>query len=340
MVISFPKKNNLELLRLIFAAQVLLVHASVHLGYTIPEVVRHFPGVPAFFFVSGFLIYASYLNSPGRRYFENRFFRLFPGLLFVTIGGAAVAIFARGWSDLSDNLGIYMVWLLGQVTLAQSYNPQIFREVGVGVINGSLWTITTEILFYLAVPVIVWMERQFRFTVILLLALSFFIYAIGPQYLTERIFREKNIYDAVALTPVVWGWMFAFGILAAKNFERLRSWLKYMPFSIVPMILMAYIGEGAFFASSGNRLGIVYFACYVGLLMWLAFATPTFRLTFDLSYGIYIWHMPVINLLLVLAFPSMWLAILLTFIVSVCSWAYVEKPALKLKKNSLRPIQS
>jgi len=69
-----------------FRGQVVFVHAAEHLNFAIPAIIGHFPGVPAFFFVSGFLIYASYLNAPGRRYFENRFLRLFPALVFCNIG--------------------------------------------------------------------------------------------------------------------------------------------------------------------------------------------------------------------------------------------------------------
>ncbi len=338
MSATFPRNNNLELLRLIFATQVVLVHAAEHFGYYLPLAIRHFPGVPAFFFVSGFLIYASYLNSPGRRYFENRFLRLFPGLVFVTFGGAVVGLIAHGWSDLSDNFASYAVWFLAQITLGQAYNPEIFRDVGVGVVNGSLWTLTTEILFYFIVPIIVWMERRFRFTVIFLLALSFFVYVIGPYLFSDKIYREKTIYDFIGLTPIAWGWMFAVGILSAKYFDRLQPWLKYMPCMVLPMVLMMFFGDGILFGSSGNRLGLVYFSCYVGLVMWLAFGVPVFRLNFDLSYGAYIWHMPIINLLLVLAVPYIWLAIPLTFLMAVLSWFLVEKPALMLKKQSLNPI--
>lgn len=217
----FPRNNNLEWLRLIFAIQVVLAHAADHLGLTLPKVIRHFPGVPAFFFVSGFLIYASYLNAPGRRYFENRFLRLFPGLMFVTIGGAAVVLFAHGWTDLFDNSTTYAIWFLAQITLGQAYSPGLFRDVGVGVINGSLWTLTTEILFYLSVPIIVWLERRFRFTVVAIFVLSYMIYSIGPLICSASIYKDKTFYDFIALTPIVWGWMFATGILAVKHFTYL-----------------------------------------------------------------------------------------------------------------------
>jgi peptidoglycan/LPS O-acetylase OafA/YrhL len=339
MSVIFHRNNNLEWLRLIFAIQVVLSHTASHMGLALPGVLAHFPGVPAFFFVSGFLIYASYLNARGRRYFENRFLRLYPGLLFVTLGGVGVALIAHGWSDLFHNFTTYTIWLLAQTTIGQAYNPGLFRDVGVGVVNGSLWTLTPEILFYISVPIIVWMERRFRFTVLTLLALSFTIYTIGPLFFSVTIYRDKTIYHVIELTPIAWGWMFAIGILAAKHFDHVQRWLPHMPWVVVPMTAMIFVGDGFLFGSSGNRLGLVYFCCYVGLVLWFAFATPFVRLNFDLSYGAYIWHMPVINLLLVLAIPSPWLAVLLTFLIATLSWFLVEKPALKLKHQSLKSVE-
>lgn len=342
-VSTFPKNNNLEWLRLIFALQVVVSHAGSHFGLEIPGVLSHFPGVPAFFFVSGFLIYASWLNAPGRRYFENRFLRLFPGLTLVTIGGGAIAVFAHGWRDLIEHFNVYALWFVAQITLGQSYNPAHFRDVGVGVMNGSLWTLTTEILFYLSVPVIVWLERRFRFTLIVLVILSFVIYAIGPVIGNEVVYRNKTLYDIVALTPIAWGWMFGLGMLAFKYFDLVRRWLKFLPILVVPMVVVIFFGSGSemagpFFDSQGNRLGLVYFVSYIGLVLWFAFATPYLPLTFDLSYGCYIWHMPVINLMLLLAIPSMPVAILLTFAIAILSWFMVEKPALKLKHRSMKPV--
>jgi len=336
---TFPRNNNLEWLRLIFATQVMLHHASLHMGLAIPEIVGHFPGVPAFFFVSGFLIYASYKNAPGRYYLENRLLRIYPCLVIVTLGGAAVTLIAHGWSDLSRNVGTYATWFFAQTTLGQAYNPELFRDVGIGVVNGSLWTLTAEVLFYICIPIIVWMEGRFRFAVLTLLCSSFVIYAIGPLVWTAAIYKSKTVYDFLELTPIVWGWMFAAGILAVKHFDHIQRWIKYFPWLVVPMTVMILLGDGILFSSSGNRLGLVYFGCYLGLVLWFAFVTPFVRLTFDLSYGVYVWHMPVINLLLVLAIPNASWAIAMTFVIATLSWSLVEKPALKLKHRSLKPVQ-
>jgi peptidoglycan/LPS O-acetylase OafA/YrhL len=335
---NIPKYNNLEWLRLLFALQVVIGHASSHMQFPIPEFVGHFPGVPAFFFVSGFLIYASYHNAPGRIYFENRFLRLFPGLLFVTFGGFAVLLFAKGWQDVVAHWNTYVVWVFAQIALGQAYNPAHFRDVGVGVINGSLWTLTTEILFYLAVPVIVWAERRFRFVLGALVVLSYALYVVGPHMWTAAIYRDKTLYSFVELTPLVWGWMFGIGIFSAKYFDQLARWIRFFPVAVLPMMGMIYGGEGVLWGSSGNRVGLLYFVSYAALILWLAFGLHYVRLKLDLSYGVYIWHMPVINLLLVLAMHSMALTVGLTFTMALISWFFVEKPAQRLKRRSIHVV--
>jgi peptidoglycan/LPS O-acetylase OafA/YrhL len=339
----FPRNNNLEWLRLIFATQVVVNHMSAHMGFAIPPYISCFPGVPAFFLISGFLIYSSYLNSPGVRYFQNRFLRLYPGLIFVTFGGAAVTLVAHGWGSLFSHAFTYIAWFVGQVTLVQGFNPALFRDVGVGVVNGSLWSLTVEILFYLSIPLVVLLERRFRWTVPVLLLLSFLLYAIGPSIWTTFIYREKTFFDVLALTPLVWGWMFASGILAAKYFTHLKRWIKYAPVLIPPMIGMIIWGKGLpfkdlLFNSAGNRPGLIYYLCYIGMVLWLGFVLPYVRLSFDLSYGTYIWHMPIINLLLVIHIRNALLVFGLTYLIATVSWFLVERPALRLKRKSLKPV--
>ena len=309
------------------------------MGVDLPELIKHFPGVPAFFFVSGFLVYASYQNAPGRRYFQNRFLRLYPGLVFVTLGALVVLVIAKGWKVLNEYSIELIVWFIAQTTIGQAYNPSLFRDIGVGVINGSLWTITTEILFYFCVPVIVWLERKWRFALILLMAVTFAIYVHGPHFFTRPVYREKTMYDLMALTPLVWGWMFGVGILAVKYFHVVLQYLKWLPLAIIPMLAIINFGsDGYLLGSSGNKLGIIYFVCYVSIILWLAFSLPYIPLSFDFSYGIYIWHMPIINLLLFQAAESVWLALSMTVFCAAFSWYFVERPMLRRKQATLKLV--
>lgn len=247
-------------------------------------------------------------------------------------------LFAQGWDSLLNNVSTFFFWFFSQITLGQAYNPELFRNVGIGVINGSLWTITTEILFYLSVPIIVWLEKRFRFAIIVLIVVSFATYAVGPLLLSNNVYRNKSIFDVLALTPIVWGWMFGCGIIAVKYYENIKCLMKYIPILLIPLVVMVFWGDGVLFQSTGNRLGVVYFICYVALILWFAFWLPVVTLPFDFSYGAYIWHVPIINLLLVLKMPSMTLAIALTVFIAALSWFLVEKPMLRLKHQTIRPV--
>lgn len=330
-------KNNFDLLRLLFAIQVVLTHMSAHADFVAGSVLRHFPGVPAFFFISGFLIYLSYLNSPGTRYFLNRFLRLFPGLFFVSLGALSLALLAKGFDFLQSNWGGVGIWFLSQITIGQAYNPSFFRDIGVGVLNGSLWSITVEILFYIAVPIIVLLERSIKWIVYALTILSYCVYAYGEKFIGLPVHGEKTLFDFLSLTPVVWGWMFGLGIIAAKNFAFLHPHVKHFYFFAIPLVLLVFLDLPGVFNSSGNRLGFVYFVCFAALILYIAFSVKQIPLKFDLSYGVYVWHMPVINLFLAFQLGNSALEILaLVFIMACLSWFLVEKPALRFKPSTIR----
>ena len=65
------------------------------------------------------------------------------------------------------------------------------------------------------------------------------------------------------------------------------------------------------------------------------FSIP-FKLGFDISYGLYLYHMLVVNLLLELdifnQFNILYAYLFCTFILAFLSWNFIESPILKFKK--------
>jgi hypothetical protein len=53
--------------------------------------------------------------------------------------------------------------------------------------------------------------------------------------------------------------------------------------------------DSVFFSSTGNCLGLVYFFGYCSVIFYFGFGTRALKLDVDVNYGVYIWHMVVIN---------------------------------------------
>lgn len=335
------KNNNLDLLRLMFSVQVMLYHVA---HYVLDEkwtFLNYFPGVPAFFFVSGFLIYASCLNSGSlANYAKNRFLRLFPGLCFVTLGAWVVVGYAKGANFILENFGFLSFWSFLQVSIGQAYNPGAFRDVGVGVINGSLWTITVEILFYFLVPLLVYLSGRMKIVIESFSLASFSVYLLSYEGFFSVPLFGKELTEYLQLTPIYWGWMFGLGMLAYKYINYIPLDRKWFILSILGCVFFVFFDlGGVYFNSSSNYLGAIYFVFYSYIILYCAFSFKKIPLGVDLSYGIYIWHMPIVNFALLVAFDNRWLmfwsVILMSVMMAVVSWNFVELKSLRLKKRTL-----
>ena len=65
---------------------------------------------------------------------------------------------------------------------------------------------------------------------------------------------------------------------------------------------------------------------------------------YDISYGVYIYHMVIINVVIHFGFfkgwPAVFISFLLTTLLALFSWIIIEKPALRLKKSTIRKMNN
>ena len=139
---DYFKHNNFDLIRLLAATQVAMLHSIEHLEVPIGDwklLIAYVPGVPAFFFISGFLISASWERNPNIRiFFANRFLRIFPGLWAATLLAVTTLLIFGSGVDIRGNLSTFVLWFLTQSTIFQAWTPDFLRGYGVGAVNGSL----------------------------------------------------------------------------------------------------------------------------------------------------------------------------------------------------------
>jgi peptidoglycan/LPS O-acetylase OafA/YrhL len=341
------QNNNFDLIRLFAALQVAIIHTIAHLDLDIHiPLLEYFPGVPIFFFVSGFLISLSFeRNSNYKIYAQNRVLRIYPALIVCFIVSIASVLLSGFELKFDFN---FFKWMGAQLTFLQFYNPDFLRNYGVGTLNGSLWTIPVELAFYLFLPFIYYLGNKINNLDIVLgvsLVISIFVAAFyqlyKPQYEEEVWFKLIG----VSLFPFLW--MFMIGVFFQRKWEYIEILIKgkfILWFAI--FIITAVSSPYVWFLNASNQPSVIYFLILVLFISSFAIHkngrwSKVLR-DYDLSYGVYIYHMIVVNFMLAMGsygnghhFVVAFVAI---FILSLISWKFVEKPALRLKPKSIRRI--
>ncbi len=341
------KTNNFDLIRLLAALQVVIVHSYEHFGVRQGELfitlLSVFPGVPIFFVISGFLIAGSLERSQTlASYFENRFLRIYPALwacfLFSIATVLAVSAINTSWLD-------FTVWSIAQLTVGQFFNPDFLRTYGVGVLNGSLWTIPVEIQFYLLLPLLYFVLNKVKYKKQLLAVLIVLLVLPNQVFVDLSSSSDNLAIRLLGVTVIPYLYIFLLGVILQKNLKFVEKYLANK----------SYIWLGGFliiiFAS--YKLGFNYKGNYLNPLAALALGCLTISVAYsqttkfnnilsgyDISYGVYIYHMVVINLLIHMQkytpVTNMLVTLLCTILLALGSWVFVEKPALSFKRYTIK----
>lgn len=345
--------NNFDLIRLAAAAQVAVVHTceALQIGQgPLFDLIGYFPGVPIFFFVSGYLVSQSLEGTHGlAHFFRKRLLRVYPALLVCFAVSLALANMLKPLPWTSPD---FLAWVAAQVTIAQFYNPDFMRDFGLGVLNGSLWTIPVEVQFYVALPLIYMLARRLGSGMFWSLAGAGLI-AHG-LFLAELYGTRTLVAKLAQVTLIPWLGFFLIGVLAQKHWPRIASafrghtlvWL--IAYAAAAWITTSYWPQ----AVTGNRLPGPLALVLFGLVLSAAHSAPALSQQLlrgnDISYGLYLYHAPFINVYLeareqghlaLSPWSGAFLILALTLLAAVVSWIAVERPALALKRR-VPPVQA
>ncbi|MEO6339844.1 MAG: acyltransferase [Caulobacteraceae bacterium] len=341
--------NNFDLLRLLAAFQVVCGHALLTIAgrehTALALVLRFFPGVPIFFFTSGFLISASWERLNNVRDFAlNRALRIFPGYwLAFLVSLLGILIFYHGLS-FGPRLGL---WAAAQLLLLPEWTPSFLKGYGLGAPNGALWTIPVEISFYISVPILYWLFRKTgRPTAVLLTVI---VLSFGLEFVDFLFHNLKTdfAFKLLALTPFPWIGIFALGILAQRKFDVIlplvqgRFWQFLILYAALSGVTVLFPFP-PLLSPILNYMGVVNVLALCALALAFAYtgrdlATRLLRRN-DISYGSYLLHVPIANMLLTagLSRDNAAIATLLLIVpIALLSWFFIEKPALSLRKHAL-----
>ena len=154
--------NNLTLVRLILASIVVFVH-FYHLLNLDSWLIKNSLisskfAVEAFFVISGYLIFMSYDNSKHfSEYISKRLSRIYPAYFIVILFCSFLLFFLSTkpfFEYFSFELLKYFISNLLMLNFLEPTLPGVFVENKIPTVNGALWTLKIELIFYFCVPII------------------------------------------------------------------------------------------------------------------------------------------------------------------------------------------
>lgn len=324
--------NRFDALRLLFAGAVAIYHLALLGGLTPdPALLARGAelGVQGFFIISGALVWRSLERSRNVvRYAEKRARRILPAYLVViaipTLAGLALsAANAGGFAHVLRYAAANLVFL----NFLEPTLPHLFEQNPRAEVNGALWTIKVEVMFYAALPLLAWgfakAGARGRWIALAIL------YVMGEAWragLEWRAAEAAGLYRQLSYQLPGQMAFFASGIALAWKWD----WAKR---NTAPLALA---GAAAFLLSFVPLLEPLRAAGLAALVAAAAFApgpqTNAARWG-DLSYGVYITHFPIIQTLVAAGlfarpFVGAALAIAVTIAAALAMWRWVEAPFL------------
>jgi len=216
--------------------------------------------------------------------------------------------------------------------------PGVFAMAPNSAVNGALWTLKIEVLFYLSIPVIHWLCERFGTKVVLgtLFVLSC-LWKYGFEVVASRstlpavltFDRSRNIFSQLSVQFPAQLAYFIAGIVLLLYFDKLKSYFGIILAATVALYLVDHFFTGAIL-DSGGTLDLLWISGIVFMFgFWRYFGN--FSKHGDFSYGVYIVHWPILQTLMALhvnrlnPFVFLALAVALIFLAAFLMWHLVEK---------------
>lgn len=325
------ERNNFNLLRFILAYSVMFNHFST---LTETEPFWFISGgvrVKGFFIISGFLVMFSFLRSPDTHlFFRKRLRRILPAytlvILLCTLLGLFLTTLPLREFVTSKEFFFYILSNLTTLNFLCPDLPGVFENNPIHAMNASLWTIKVELMLYFTVPIIYKIVKKYNKSwCLLLIYLLSFIYSTTCNYFDDT--TQNELYAFLKRQFPGQMMYFCSGMIILAHFPFFKKYIYY----ILPGSILLFIGRDFIL------LKIVEPIALASIIISIAYSFKWLNSINKIgtsSYGIYLFHFPIIQTFihLGLAESNLILTFVLTVVLStllgILSWNYVEKPCL------------
>lgn len=317
-------KNNFDFIRVLLAFIVFVGHLGALSQSDKLYFLTHSPvevAVFSFFIVSGFLIARSYERSSSlKSYAKKRFNRIVPAYLLVVFLCAILLslVSTQSFSEYFSNTQVYkyLFWNSLFMNFKAPWLPGVFGNQAV---NGALWTLKIEMCFYIAVPFIFLLfgkNNKYRNISLIIL---YFLSLIFLNYfeMTGRASISRQLPGSLCY--------FIGGMLLYFNFDK---FIRYKH----PLFIIAIITVWADLIFNIKLLSPMMISIIVLYIAYSFKFLNNFGKYGDFTYGIYIFHFPIIRVFQTLGLFENYnpyvmsiICMLVVIGVGISSWHFYEK---------------
>lgn len=305
-------------------------------------------GVPVFFVISGFLItQILLLNKSSDNYFKTFYFRrairIFPIYYIVLFCCVIFAII--GGFNLSQ--GYYYLLYLQSFLISASDN--LFCNS----ILQHTWSLSIEEIFYLFWPLIIYYSKKniIIYLCIILLILSM-VYKINMFFLNKN---EDLLFLSIFgnIDALMIGSILGYLSLYKSNFVYAVKHNKWFFYFSSGLLFLLILTAGLFLKTTLIKILLYEISILFSavLIVYLCSDNPKPKVTFafnnkiiisigKISYGLYLYHYVIFRFFDSACFhyniqineiSSIILKFIITFLIAIISWNFIEKPLLTFK---------
>ncbi|MBL3548750.1 acyltransferase family protein [Chryseobacterium sp. KMC2] len=317
-------KNNFDFIRVLLAFIVFVGHLGALSVSPQLKFLEHSPvevAVFSFFIVSGFLIARSYERSSSlKSYAKKRFNRIVPAyLLVVFLCTVLLSLVSKlPFSEYFGNAQVYKYWFWNSIFM-NFKSPWLPGVFGNQAVNGALWTLKIEMCFYIAVPfMFLFFGKNNKYRNVSLIVL-YFLSLVFLNYfeMTGKPAISRQLPGSLCY--------FIGGMLLYFNFNKFIQHKHTLFIIAIITVWIDLIFKIKLFSPIMISIIVLYIAYSFKFL-------NNFGKYGDFTYGIYIFHFPVIRVFQTLGLFEdynpyvMGIICMLTVIgIGVSSWHFYEK---------------